>query len=58
VVGSFANKVLPELVISVLLVIVLTLLARRTLKKGRLVSKRRGREGGREGRREGGRKRA
>ncbi|KAM3567966.1 hypothetical protein VYU27_009901 [Nannochloropsis oceanica] len=34
VVGSFANKVLPELVISILLVIVLTLLARRTLKKG------------------------
>jgi uncharacterized membrane protein YfcA len=33
VVGSFANKVLPALVVSVLLVLVLSALAHRTLKK-------------------------
>ncbi len=31
--GSFANKVLPALVVSVLLVLVLSALAHRTLKK-------------------------
>ena len=34
VVGSFANKMLPSLVISVLLVIVLSLMAHRTLSRG------------------------
>jgi Na+/H+-dicarboxylate symporter len=43
VAGSFLNKILPELVISILLVIILALLAHRTLQKVR------GREGGREG---------
>ena len=42
VIGSFANKVLPSIVISVMLVGVLGLLANRTLRKGFAQFKREG----------------